>query len=124
MRTLGGSVASPAVLAVLALPLVAVGLTAAANGGYFPSAWGWPTLGFLLFALLTVLAVDRIAVGRLELATLALLVAFAAWTLLSGVWSVSWHEPRLAAERTLVYASALLAVFLVASRRSAAWLAA
>src|SRR5262245_65630850 len=98
MRTLGGSVASPAVLAVLALPLVAVGLTAAANGGYFPSAWGWPTLGFLLVALLTVLAVDRIAVGRLELATLGLLVAFAAWALIWGGWFVVLHVHLVAVE--------------------------
>ncbi len=105
-----------------ALAFAAVGLTAAANGGYFPTEWGWPTLGFGLVAVMAVLVRERIALGRLELAALALLAAFAAWTLTSLLWSPSATEPVLSTERTLVYVALLPAVFLTTSRDSAALL--
>jgi len=123
MRALGGSVLPKGVVALPgALALAAVGLTAAANGGYFPREWGWPTLAFLLTALVAVLVRERIALGRLELAMLGLLAAFAGWTLMSLLWSSSAAEPMLSLERTLVYVALLPAVFLTTSRRSAALL--
>jgi O-antigen ligase len=118
--TLSGSVLPGAVTALPgALAFAAVGLTAAANGGYFPTAWGWPTLCFVLVVLLAVLVRERVALGRLELVMLVLLGAFAGWTLISLLWSSSAAEPVLSAERTLVYVALLPAVFLTTSRRSA-----
>jgi O-Antigen ligase len=105
-----------------ALACAAVGLTAAANGGYFASEWGWPTLAFGLVAIVAVLVYERIAIGRLELVMLLLLAAFTAWTLTSVLWSSSATQPALSAERTLVYVGLLPAVFVTTQRRSAALL--
>jgi len=102
------------------LPLGAVGLTAAANGGYFPTEWGWPALAFLLVIIFAVIVRDRIALGRLELACAAALTAFASWTLLSTIWSTSATEPVLSVERVFVYVAFLPALFLVASPRTVA----
>ncbi len=44
-----------------ALPFCAVGLTAAVNGGYFPTEWGWPALAFLLVTVLVVLIREHVA---------------------------------------------------------------
>ena len=105
-----------------ALTLGAVGLTAAINGGYFPTDWGWPALAFLLVTMFAVFVRKRFALGRLEVSALAAVAAFALWTLLSVLWSPSATEPVLSLERTLVYVAFLPAVFLVTSRRSAAML--
>jgi O-antigen ligase len=105
-----------------ALGCAAVGLTAAANGGYFPTEWGWPTLAFTLVVVVAVLVRERITLGRLELVMLVLLAAFIAWTLISVLWSSSATQPVLSTERTLVYAALLSAVFLTTERRSAALL--
>ena len=81
-----------------ALACAAVGLTAAANGGYFPTEWGWPTLAFALVVLVAVLVRERIALGRLELVMLVLLAAFMAWTLISVLWSSSATQSVLSTE--------------------------
>jgi hypothetical protein len=57
-------------------------------------------------------------VGPPEIATVVLLLAFAAWTALSTVWSVSSAQPVLASERALVYATALPAMLLAVRGRS------
>jgi hypothetical protein len=91
-----------------------------ANGGYFPSEWGWAALAFALGALLATLARARPSFGPLEWVGLGALSAFATWTLLSVLWSPSSMQPVLAFERTAVYVLALAAVFAVAtSSRSA-----
>jgi len=105
-----------------ALPFSAVGLTAAINGGYFPTEWGWPMLAFLLVTVFAVLVRERIALGRLELAALGAFAAFGSWTLLSLLWAPSATEPVLSLERLLVYVTFLPAVFLLASRRTASML--
>jgi O-antigen ligase/polysaccharide polymerase Wzy-like membrane protein len=99
-----------------------VGLTAAVNGGYFPTEWGWPALAFVLVALLAVLLRDRVELSRLELATVAAFAALLLWTLLSIAWSVSATEPVLAVELLLVYVTFLPAALLVTTRGNAALL--
>ena len=101
-----------------ALPFCAVSLTAAVNGGYFPTEWGWPALAFLLVTVLVVLIREHVALGRLEVFALGALAAFAVWTLLSVLWSPSATEPVLSFERTQIYVAFLPAVFLTTSRRS------
>lgn len=97
----------------------AVGLTAAVNGGYFPTEWGWPTLAFLLVTVLAVLMRDRLNVGPLELAAVGALSCFALWTVVSISWAGTATEPVLSLERVLVYVAFLAALFLVTPRRSA-----
>jgi O-antigen ligase len=91
-----------------------------ANGGYFPSEWGWAALGFALLALLALLSRERVAIAPLEIAAVLALGAFASWTLLSVLWSPSSAQPVLAFERTSVYVLALVAVLLVSTRRGSA----
>ena len=91
-----------------------------ANGGYFPSEWGWAALGFALLALLAVLVRERVAIAPVEWAAVLALAAFAVWTLLSVVWSPSSAQPVLAFERTCVYVLALVAVLLVSTGRGSA----
>ncbi len=120
-RARAGRVDLPAVFPAVAAGSAVVGL-GLANGAYFPSAWGWAALAFALVALLAALGRDRLVVGRLEWLTLAALGSFAAWTLLSTVWSPSSAQPVLAFERTAVYVLALLAVFAVATSPASATL--
>ena len=104
-------------LAPGAAAFAAVVATSFANGGYFPSEWGWTLLGVALAGVLAVLLRERVAVGRLEAAAVAALACFAGWTLLSVVWAPAAAEPVLAGERTLVYAAALPVVLLLTPSR-------
>ncbi len=91
-----------------------------ANGGYFPSEWGWAALAFALLACFAVLVRERVALAPLEWAAVLALGGFAAWTLVSVAWSSSAAQPVLAFERTCVYVLALLAVLLVSTTRGSA----
>lgn len=105
-------------LAPASAGFAAVTATSFANGGYFPSEWGWTLLAVALVGVLAVLVRERVAVGRLEAAAVAALAAFAGWTFLSVLWSPGADEPVRAGERTLVYAAALpVALLLIDSRR-------
>jgi O-Antigen ligase len=106
-----------------ALAFVAPTLASAANGGYFPTQWGWSAIALLLVVGTAVVVRASLALGPLEWTMLGGLVAFAAWVALSTVWSVSSAQPVLEAERDLVYVAAVAALFCVASRRSFPWVA-
>jgi O-antigen ligase len=88
--------------------------TAAADGGYFPPAWGWSALGCLLvvFSLL-VLGAD-VSLTRLEWLFIGPLLALVVWTACSAAWSLSVGRTVQDAQRTAVYASAVLALLAVA----------
>jgi O-Antigen ligase/Tetratricopeptide repeat len=101
-------------LAVASLLLVAG--TGFAGGGYFPSSWGWPALAAAWAAALALLADDAVSLGRLGAAAAALLATLAAWTAFGAVWSIDVTQTVLEAERTSVYAAALLAALLWARR--------
>ena len=119
-RALAGERARSVLVAGAAFGLL-VG-AGAANGGYFPGAWGWLTLaGAWIAALALVLDVD-VALSRAGVATLALLTAFAGWTLLSSVWSVDVTQTALEAQRTLVYVAGFGAALLLARRSERALL--
>ena len=106
-----------------ALAFVAPTLASAANGGYFPSQWGWSAIALLLVVATALVVRTSVALGPLEWTMLGGLVAFAAWVALSTVWSVSSAQPVLETERDLVYVAAVAALFCVASRRSFPWVA-
>jgi hypothetical protein len=103
---------------VAALVIVPVAWLASVQGGYFPQQWGWPALALLLVAVVALLAADDVQLGRLELVTLGALAAYAGWVALSTAWSASATQPLLEAQRAILYVAALLAVLLLASKRS------
>ncbi|MEX2155168.1 MAG: O-antigen ligase family protein, partial [Gemmatimonadaceae bacterium] len=113
------SVAVPAPLTgglrTAALPFAAgvlvVAPLAAAEGGYFPGAWGWPALAFLWVAALALLVVPRQHV-MLELAAPGALLTLAALSLALAPGGLA----ALEGQRLLVYAAGLGALALVAAR--------
>jgi hypothetical protein len=113
-----------AVGAPVALAFVAPTLASAANGGYFPTQWGWSAIALLLVVGTAVAVRTSVSLGRLEWTMLGGLVAFTGWVALSTIWSVSSSQPVLEAERDLVYVGAIAALFCVASRRTFPWVAA
>lgn len=92
---------------------LAVGGLAVADGGFFPQSWGWASLGLAWAAAAVLLLGRRTELGRPALAMLGLLAAFAAWTLLSVLWSESLPLAALDAERSLLYVIALGAFLLL-----------
>jgi hypothetical protein len=99
---------------------VGVPALAVANGGYFPTAWGWAAILLLLVTGSALLIRDEVALGRLDLAFLAAFAAFVGWIALSTAWSVSAAQPVLETERGLVYLLGLAAVVLVVDRSAIA----
>jgi O-antigen ligase len=97
----------------------AVAATAVANGGYFPSEWGWPTLAFVVLVAGVVIVADTIAWTRLDWAMVGGLVGFVAWTALSALWAPGAGLPLKAAQLALVYATGVTAYLAFGSRRSA-----
>jgi O-antigen ligase len=95
--------------------IVSVGLVSA-QGGYFPTSWGWSTLiplAVLGFAGVFGATSDF---GYLDLALVGALAAFTAWLALSVTWSTSSDGTVLEVERALV-SLAVVSAFLVVVRR-------
>lgn len=112
---------SPERLATGLLCLAAVGLTAAKQGGIFPTAWGWSALGLLLATALG-LAFRRVELTRLEWGVLGGLATFLLWIALSTFWSVSTPRTVEELERSIIYLAALAAVFVLGSPPSLPYL--
>lgn len=105
---------------VVAFLLAAVSVTAlgAANGGYFPGAWGWGALGFLWVG--GVALAFELRVGRFAVVFASLGVALLAWTIVSGFWSSDLTATGLTAQRQLLYAAAVIGALIVVRRSSVA----
>lgn len=102
------------------LPLVLI--AASANGGYFPTTWGWIVLALAWAACLALVFRERIALTRLELATLSGLMLFTAWVGASVAWSSDRSQSVLELQRDLIYVLGVLAALLIVRRRSVALL--
>ena len=104
----------------LAVALIAfaplVGL-AGAQGGYFPSAWGWATFPLLWVSALALALRDHVRLSGSERVFLGLLVALTLWILLSATWSVAPAESILESQRSLLYLAGVSAVLLVSRSR-------
>jgi len=90
---------------------------AAANGGFFPTSWGWSALALFWAAAATLALRLTVRLGRLELAFLALVTAFVAWTWLSSTWSIDVSSSILQGQRGLVLIGAAVAVIALAPAR-------
>ena len=98
-----------------ALVAGAVLLLAAADGGFFPSAWRWGAVALAAAGAVAAFGPQRVSVSRAGSATFAALVLLGCWTTLSAAWSLDAHASLLESQRLLLYAIAL-AAFLVARR--------
>ena len=107
----GGQVSWTDVRAVL-LVLLTITALAAANGGYWPTAWSWSSLALLWIAgLALVLRVP--ALGRLEIATLGALLGLVGWIAASTLWSSNVGQTALEVQRVLVYVAGVAAALLI-----------
>ena len=101
---------------VVAACVVALAL---ADGGYFPTTWGLLLLAFALAAGIAAIVSDTFEVGWRDLAFVTGLAAFALWQLASIFWSDGADAPVLEAERTVIYVTAVAALFLGVRRARA-----
>jgi hypothetical protein len=97
--------------------VVLVGL-ALENGGFFPRAWTTASVALLWVAALVLLLAARVELNWPERIWIGLLAGLLAWTALSTVWSVNHTESVLDARRDALYLAAVVAVLLLATRRS------
>jgi hypothetical protein len=104
--------------APLAIAAVITG-TAAAQGGYFSTAWGWTALALAWALGIAIVSEGGMLLSRQAVLFLGSIAALLGWTLGSALWSFAPWDSVLAAERTLVYV--LGAAFVcVTTRRNAA----
>jgi O-Antigen ligase len=100
-----------------ACAFVAVAALAAANGGYFPTSWGWSGLAFFWAAAAALILRAQARLGRLELGFLGLVTALVAWTWISTAWSIDLSSSVLSGQRGLVLIGAVVAVLALAPAR-------
>jgi cytochrome c-type biogenesis protein CcmH/NrfG len=106
-------------LVTVAVPAAALTGVAWWSGGYFPRSWGALLLVAAIGLAAAAILADQVEVGRRTVALAGALFALAAWQVVTVAWAVAPDAPLLEAERTLVYASAvLLACLVVPSRRA------
>src|SRR3954451_10669638 len=85
------------------------------NGGYFPTSWGFLTVGAAAIAAV-VLARGRFSMSRADTLWIGALTVLVAWTALSTLWTRGVPGTVLARERTLAYAVVGLALVLIVRR--------
>jgi tetratricopeptide (TPR) repeat protein len=103
-------------LAVGAGVAVTLAVLAFANGGYFPTAWGWGALIALSLVAVYLVVGEPVRPAPLALILVGGLVAFAAWTWLALLWSEDVSNSVLEGQRTLLYIGAAAALVLLVRR--------
>jgi hypothetical protein len=92
---------------------------AAAQGGYFPTSWGWASVPVLWAVAILLIVSDRVALGIGERALLAALAVLTGWIALSSAWSVAPAQTVLELERVLVFLAVVAGVLVFSRGRSA-----
>jgi hypothetical protein len=90
---------------------------AAANGGFFPTSWGWSALALFFAAAAAVILRAAVRISPLELGFLGLVTALVGWTWLSSTWSIDLSSSILEGQRGLVLIGAVVAVLALAPAR-------
>jgi hypothetical protein len=102
------------------IPAILTGLLAApvlaANGGYFPTSWGWTALALGWLAALGVLLKAPPRPTPAQWLFLGGLFAFALWLVVSMAWTSAPTQTPLEVERLLVYLAGALAVLTLVRR--------
>lgn len=120
MREASSRVGREAAVAVgTAAPLT---LIAFAQGGYFPTTWGWAAVGFWWAVIVALLLRREIELSRLGVVALSSMVLLTIWTATSVLWSSDVTHTVLESERVLAYTGALAAFLLVPRRQHSAGL--
>ncbi len=100
----------------LVLPLAAVLGVAAANGGFFPTAFGWTALAFAWVTIIAaVLVVPRW--GAFDAAWVLAVGALCVFTFCSAIWAGSAGTAVDQGQRAVVYATAVAGALLLLRRR-------
>jgi O-antigen ligase len=107
---------------VAVVSFAAVAVLGFADGAYFEKAWRLGLLALLAVAAAALIARDRITLRPAGLTLLAALTALAGWTALSAIWADVPSAPPPETERTLLYATAALAVLVGCSQSSLPYL--
>ena len=105
-------------LPVLAAFVPVFGL-AAAQGGFFPTAWGWASVPLCWAAAIALLVRDQVRLNARERLFLGALAALVCWTAVAVAWSTAPAQTVLEIERSLVYLAAASAVLFVSRARLA-----
>ena len=92
----------------------------AAQGGYFPTAWGWVGLALAWAVGLALVLQDEIQLGVLERVSIFALAAFLGWVALSTIWSNDVPQSVFEVERTLLYPLSVAAALLLVRGRKIA----
>jgi O-Antigen ligase len=100
------------------LVLVSIGMVAANQGGYFPTTWGWASLGFLWVAGVCVVLHRAVRVSGSQALFFLAWAAVLGWTALSATWSTDRSQTILEVQRSLVYVSAAAMLIVIGSRRA------
>jgi hypothetical protein len=116
-RNVWGDCVLPALVGFV--PIVAL---SSAQGGYFPTAWGWSTLGLVLAAGVTILSRDRVELSRIEMIFVGAWALVGGWIALSLIWTTDFSATMLEVERVLVYVAAASAIIVIAAGRDVRWL--
>ena len=100
----------------LLLPLAAVLGVAAANGGFFPTAFGWTALAFAWVTIIAaVLVVPRW--GAFDAAWVLAVGALCVFTFCSAIWAGSADTAVDQGQRAVVYVTAVAGALLLLRRR-------
>ncbi len=102
-----------ALAAAVGLGLAAI---AFANGGYFPTAWGWGALFVLTVVAAYLVVGEATHPSMLAMVSLVALAAFGAWTWLALLWTDDTAATVLEGQRLLLYGGALAALVLLVRR--------
>ena len=92
---------------------LAVAGLAAADGGYFPTAWGWAALVALWLVAAIALVGTIVRPSALQIAFAGGFLGLATWVWLSTAWSIDAVESVHEGQRMLLYAAAAVALVLV-----------
>src|SRR6266545_2410330 len=95
------------------LGFLTVAAVGSAHGGYSPTSWGWTAMVLGWLATLALAARPLVRLSWPEAVALAGAAAFAAWTLLSALWTESVPQTALLFERSLVYVAGIAAALLL-----------
>ena len=109
----------PGRVATVLVPAAVIAAVAWSSGGYFPRSWGAVLLVEAIVVAAAAILANRIERNGRAAVVVGALLGLGVWQVASRSWAVAPDAAILEAERSLVYAGAAAAAFLVVPRRRA-----